>query len=879
MKIKAACLRCEYVENPIGVQTEKPLLSFQGSRDLPGGMQSAYRIVAASGREKLISGEYDLWDSGIVKSERNVGIEYGGKPLGSGERAWWRVQILGSEHEESEMSEPAFFEMGLLSKKDWKGRWMSFLGGMIGNGLIFRRSFELSEKPVRARAYIAFAGYGELYLNGEKVGDKVLSPGATDLSRTVLYSAYDVTDRLEKGLNVIGMILGTGWAGHPKVLLQMNIDLPNGETKEIVTDYGVGWMIAKGPILYNSIYDGEDYDARLEKDGWCTKEYERQAELEHQRPGGWILPTVVEDPGGERIGEIMEPIRVVESYSARKIADLPDGRELYDTGVNRAGWVRIRVRGKRGSRIRMTFSEVLNEQGGDLELTYLRTARVQDSYTLRGDLSEEIWEPRFTYHGFQYFTVEKTGEVELLELTARAVQSDVARNARFSCPDPYLNRLAWVMYNSEASNLHSIPTDCDQRDERHGWTNDTTARTEGTIYHAHVGAFFEKWVRDIYDTQDENGYIADTAPHRWGNRPCDPQVNSLITLPLQLYTMYGNRRVLETYYENMKRYLAALYSESEDYLVSRTGFGEWACPKSECYEEPFGPGATSKNVSPTLVSSSYFYLSASQIRQIAGILGKSEDIPALEKLSESIRDRFNRRFYHPETGSYDQDTESALALSLQNGLVPEENRLKTAGRLAQIVKEKGYHFTTGNMGTKALIEMLCEYGFEDTAYELFVQRTAPSFGYMIEQGATTMWERWEADCNNNIMNSRNHPMLSSCCTWFYKYLGGIRPMPGTCGYQKLLIRPVLPEKLSAAEVTVEIPSGKVLTRWEKQNGSFRLHLELPFNAPAQIRIARKYARKNAAFLGKEQKGILRFEETPDEYRIEAESGIYDFALE
>ena len=878
MKLHALDLRCEYVKDPIGVHAKRPLLSWRGKRDIPGGAQSAYRIVASSGREKLLAGDYDCWDSGIIRSSQCVGIEYGGAPLQSAQRVWWRVQIFGAEQEESTMSEPAFFEMGLLSKKDWDGRWMSFLGGMIGNGLIFRRSFELPEEPVRARAYAAFAGYGELWLNGEKVGDKVLSPGATDMSKTILYSAYDVTDRLHKGLNAVGMILGTGWAGHPKVLLQMNIELPNGEIVRIVTDYGVGWMIAKGPILYNSIYDGEDYDARLEKDGWCTKEYEKQAQLEHQRPGGWILPTIAEDPGGERIGEIMEPIRIVESTEPKKIGDLPDGRELYDAGVNRAGWVKIRVRGARGSSVKLTFAEVLNEQG-DLDLSYLRTARVQDSYTLRGDLPQEIWEPRFTYHGFRYFTVEKSGDPEILELTAQAVQSDVARNARFSCEDPYLNRLAWVMYNSEASNLHSIPTDCDQRDERHGWTNDTTARTEGTIYHAHVAAFFEKWVRDIYDTQDENGYIADTAPHRWGNRPCDPQVNSLITLPLQLYTMYGNRRVLETYYEGMKRYLEALRRESEDYLVSRTGFGEWACPRSECYEEPFGPGATSKNVSPTLVSSSYFHLSASQIRQIAEILGKAEDVPMLDTLCDSIRDRFNRRFFHPDTFSYDQDTESALALSLQNGLVPEEYRQKTAQRLAEIVREKDYHFTTGNMGTKALIEMLCENGFEDTVYELFVQRTAPSFGYMLKQGATTMWERWEADNNNNIMNSRNHPMLSSCCTWFYKYLGGIRPMPGTAGFQKLLIRPVVPTKLSRAQVSMEIPAGSVMTRWEKENGALRLHAELPFNAPAQIVLAKKYAKAGAKLLGTEQKGVIGIEETADEWRIEAESGIYDFALE
>lgn len=876
--LKPNGLCCEYVEDPIGVHAPNPLLSWRCDGSHNGGRQTAYRIIAATSEEKLQNGEYDCWDSGKVESDLFFGIPYQGKPLCSAERVYWSVQIWDEKREASQFSDAAFFEMGLLSKSDWKGRWMGFLGGMIGNGIIMRYSFHVEKKPMKARTYIAGLGYNELYLNGKKVGDKVLDPGATDYSKTILYSAYDVTDLLCNGLNTVGIMLGTGWSGTPKALLQMNIEFEDGSVQEVVTDWGIGWCVARGPIVYNAIYDGEDYDARLEKDGWCTPEYEHQAKLEHQRPGGWILATVIEDPGGKLIGEINEPIRVVDHSVPEYVKTLSDGRKLYDAKVNRSGWVRLKVHGERGSQVRLTFAEVLN-QDGDLDLVPLRTARVQDSYILRGDLASEEYAPRFTYHGFRYFTVETTGEVTVDEMTAEFVCNDVKRNARFECEDPYLNHLAEVMWNTETSNLHSIPTDCDQRDERHGWTTDTTARVEGSIYQNEMASFFEKWVRDIFDTQDETGYVADTAPHRWGRRPCDPQVNTLICLPLLLYRMYGNKRVLEQYYDDMKRYLQALLGEAEDYLVSRTGFGEWACPMNECYPEPYGAGAVTRHVTPTLVSTGYLFRSASQIKEIAEIIGKIEDIPQLQKLCDTIKDRYNQRFFDPKDCKYDQDTQSAYALSLALGLV-EQPYIKTVVKnMVRTVEAKDYCFTTGNMGTKALLEMLCDYGEEDTAYRLMTQRKCPSFGYMLDRDSTTMWERWQAEEDNNIMNSRNHPMLASCCTWFYKYVGGIRVDDEGAGFQQLLIQPSAPTAIRHVNAQMNLIAGHVTTEWRKENGKFSLQVKIPFNTSAKVVIQKKYAKTGAVLRGGSQDGVVSVQETDQQYIVTIRSGAYDFVLE
>jgi alpha-L-rhamnosidase len=875
--LKPTGLCCEYVENPIGVHAPNPLLSWRCDDSRIGGRQTAYRIVASSTEEKLRCGEYDCWDSGQVASDRYFGIAYQGKMLHSAERVYWSVQIWDEANQASQMSDPAFFEMGLLSKSEWKGRWMGFLGGMIGNGIVMRYSFQVEKKPVKARAYIAGLGYYELHLNGGKVGDKLLDPGATDYSKTILYSAYDVTDCLRVGANTVGIILGTGWSYTPKAILQMNIEFEDGTVQEVVTDWGIGWCVAKGPIVYNSIYDGEDYDARLEKDGWCTPEYEHQATLEHQRTGGWILATIIEDPGGELIGEINEPIRITETCVPEYVSTLPDGRKVYDAKINRSGWVRIKVHGDRGSQVKLKFAEQLNADG-DLDLSYMRTARAEDSYILRGDLEVEEYAPRFTYHGFRYFTVETIGNVTIDSMVAEAVRNDVKRNARFECEDAYLNQLAEVMWNTDSSNLHSIPTDCNQRDERHGWTTDTTARVEGSIYHAQMASFFEKWVRDIFDSQDETGYVADTAPHRWGRRPCDPQVNTLICLPLLMYRMYGNKRILEQYYDDMKRYLNALLGEAEDYLVSRTGFGEWACPLSECYPAPYDAGAVSMHVTPTLVSTGYMFRSASQIKEIAGLIGREEDIPMLQKLCDTIKDRYNKRFYHPENGVYDMDSQSAYALSLDLDLVEDENKDKVLQNLIHAIEAKDYHFTTGNMGTKAMLETLCNYGYEDVAYRLMMQQTSPSFGYMLKNGATSMWERWQADEDNNIMNSHNHPMFASCCTWFYKYTGGIRVDDNGVGFQQLLIQPIIPTALQHAKTEMDLLAGHVVTDWKKENGTFSLHVEIPFNTSAKVVIAKKYA-KDGASLKTSQNGVLEVTETDQDYIVNILSGSYDFVVE
>lgn len=868
-------LRCEYEMRPMGVQKSQPLLSWQVKSYERDAFQSAYQIVAASDQEKLEGKVYDLWDTGKVMGGRCYGVLYEGSPLKSAQRVWWKVRIWNQNGEVSGYSAPEWFEMGLLEEEDWKGKWMGFLGGLIGNGILMRYSFNsLGKKIERARAYVCCAGYYELRMNGKKIGDKLLDPAPSDYSRTLLYSAYDVTDDVRTGANVIGLILGTGWAGQPKVLVQLNIEYEDGSRQEEFTDWGIGWCVAKGPVIYNSIYDGEDYDARLEKDGWDSPEYESRFLKEHQRPDGWILATVVEDPGGKRTGELLPPVRVMKRTKPEYIRTFKDGRKLYDAGENQSGWVRLTAKGEVGSKITLSFAEVLDESG-DLDKRALRLARCEDSYILRGTGKSEEYAPRFTYHGFRYFTVKIEGDAEISELTAEHIRSSVKQNAVFSSDDEFLNRLAAVMRHTDGCNLMGIPTDCDQRDERHGWTTDTTSRAEGCTYHYDMGSFFEKWARDVYDTQDTKGYFADTAPFRWGRRPCDPQVNTPVSLVLLMYEVYGNRRILEECYDSMMKYLMVLLKEADGYLISRTGFGEWACPREECIREEYGAGAASKNVTPTLVSTAYLYYSISQIKEIARIL-KKDDIQYLEGLQETVRQKYNERFLNKKTFQYDMGSQSANALSLALGLVPGEYKDAVADNIAADIRKHNGHMTTGNMGTKALLEVLCQAGRDDEAYEIMTVRTAPGFGYMLDKGATTVWERWEADEDNNIMNSRNHPMLAAACVWFYKYLGGIRVQPGSSGLQQLVIRPSVPEGLNKVHVQMEILNGEVTSSWRKEKENFILEVTVPFNTRAQIYIPGKCGSVSRILFNGEVTEIKKAGEDRHDCIFETGSGKYTF---
>ncbi len=468
-------LRCEYMVNPLGIDAAYPRLSWMLKGEGRNQRQEAYQIRAATTREGLDdNGLPDLWDSGKVESNAIL-VEYGGRRLGSGERCCWQVRVWDNNNAQpGPYSEPAFFEMGLLSSEDWHAGWIGFPGAWPGKALYFRHDFRL-EKPIRrARLYMAGLGWSELRINGQRVNDRVLDPPQSNYSKRVLYTTDVVEDFLRQGNNTLGVICGNGWYGTPRLLLQLIIEYQDGTLGQIFTQtsWPEPWWVFSGPIQENSVYDGELYDARLEIADWDSPDVP---------PSHGLVAASTDGPAGKLVAASLEPIKVVESLRAKNVSQPKPGIFIFDLGQNIAGWARLRVHGPAGTRITLKFAETLHLDG-TVNQENLRGARATDVYILKGQ-GEETWEPRFTYHGFRYIQVEGyPGEPNADHIQGRFVRSAVEVTGYFDCSNELINQIHQMVRQTEAANLHSLPTDCPQRDERMGWLNDMAARTEEAIY-------------------------------------------------------------------------------------------------------------------------------------------------------------------------------------------------------------------------------------------------------------------------------------------------------------------------------------------------------------------------------------------------------------
>ncbi|MFD2331724.1 family 78 glycoside hydrolase catalytic domain [Cohnella sp. GCM10020058] len=827
-------LTCEYAVNPIGIEEKRPQLGWAMIHTERGQRQTAYRIVAASSTELLEADRGDLWDTGKIESALSCGIAYGGAALASGEACYWKVKVWDADGREGLFSHMASFEMGLLEPGDWKGGWIGPAGGWNGASVLLRKAFRLEKRAVKARAYVAGLGYFELRLNGSKVGDHVLDPGPTDYAKRVLYVAFDVTDRLHAGEHVVGLVLGNGWYGAPKARIQLNIELEDGSREEITTawNWDKGWHIAQGPIVSNSIYGGETYDARLEKEGWDTADYD-MARYNH-RANGWITASATDGPGGELVSQTMEPIRVMGELEPIGSRLQGDKVRVYDFGQNMAGWAQLTVNGARGAAVTMRYAETLHDDGY-VDQDNLRLAEATDTYILRGG-GEEAYAPRFTYHGFRYVQVEiAAGQVEVERIVAQIVRSSVLASGDFACSDELVNRLHRNVWWTEASNLHGMPTDCPQRDERMAWLNDATARAEEAFYNFDMSRFYPKWLDDIADTQDERtGAIADTAPYRWGFRPADPVASCYLTIPLMLYGHYGNKNALRRHYEGMKVWNRCLEEEAEDFIVRRSYYGDWASPVVDCEPNGEGDGAVSQHTPGALVSTAHFYWNATLLSRAADILELPDEASRFAALADSIKRAFNAAFLDAQTGRYAGGGQGPASIALRFGLVPEERAAAVLAHLVRdIVDRYDYHLSTGNQCTKHMLEVLAERGQIETAYRLVTQTTYPSWGYMILNGATTVWERWELDIGNT-MNSRNHPMHAHVGSWLYKYLAGIGLAQDAQGFDRIRIKPYPAGDLAFAGASLQTVKGLVAVRWQREEGAFTMQVELPANAGGTV---------------------------------------------
>lgn len=849
-----AQLRVEYLENPLGVDVPQPRFSWILPMEGRDQQQAAYQILVSLSPEVSTG---DVWDSGRVNSNAQQ-VAYAGKPLQSGTRYYWKVRYWDQRGQASPFSSVAFFETGLLQQSDWKGKWIS-------GGNQFRKEFRLDEQPTRARAYVAGIGYYELRINGQKVGDHVLDPGWTTFEKRVLYSTYDVTPYLRQGPNCIGLLVGQGWYGKREAILQLNIQLASGRTMQVVSD--TSWKVTQGPIVSDSVWDGEVYDARKETPGWDQPGF---------NDSSWQAASTVSGPGGVLSAQLMPPIKVIDTLVPRRLLNPRPGVWVFDMGQNMTGWVQLRVRGPRGTIVRIRHAELAYEDGS-INVENLRAARATDTYILRGDPEGEIYEPRFTYHGFRY--VELTGlpgTPGLDTIRARLVHTAVRPTGGFSCSNQLLNDIHKMIVWGTRTNLHSIPTDCPQRNERMGWLGDAHLAAETAIANFDMAAFYTNFLRNIRDVQSEDGAVTDTVPHRYGRRPADPAWGSAYPLLVwYLYLHYGDRRVVEQHFDGVKAWADFLHSRARDGILEYSYYGDWV---------PIEP------TPGDLVSTFYYYWSTDLVARFADLLGRKDEASIYRQRASLIRDAFHKRFYDPQRRVYGPGNQASLVFALYLDLAPKEVQGAVFSRLTQnIVYENNTHLTTGILATKYLLPLLTARGRADLAYELAAQDTYPSWGYMIRRGATTIWELWQEKTGPS-MNSHNHPMFGSVDAWFYAALAGINPDPEEPGYRHILIQPQMVRDLNWASGSLETPYGPVLSRWERTPERISLEVVIPAGCRATVYLPKLPYMRQVTLeesgrpvwkSGQYQpgvEGVRKAEERRQDLVVEIGSGHYRFVL-
>ncbi|MBE5742894.1 MAG: hypothetical protein E7360_06250 [Clostridiales bacterium] len=792
-------LKTEYRINPLGIFTKKPRFSWSFTEETDE-TQTAYSI-SVSNRNKTV------WSTGIVQSSNNINVEYAGEELKSSEI--YNVSLC--VYSKTSVAETVgTFETALLNESDWLAMWSGSNAVFTETTTVARKVFYIEDKPVdRARVYLLGIGYHELYINGKKVGDEFLAPSNSDYTKSLYYKVYDITNYISVGNNTIVVEIGYGWYGKKSFLLQMFAEYKDGTRFADYSTIDGLWKVGGGAITRNTVFGGETHDnILLEKIGdYYSPDY--YADWNN----GWMFAFHQLKEAGQLLPDQTDPIRITGEYkpvSATKVGN----DTVYDFGKNIAGWVELKAKGSRGTKISMRFAEGLNADGTINQLN-LRTATCLDEIILSGN-GEEVFEPKFTYHGFQYMQLSINGDAEILSVTAKHVHNDVKQTGEFSCSDELLNTLHDNVLRTEKNNLHSIMTDCPQRDERIGWLNDLSSRAFQNIVNFDLSRMIPKILRDIKDTQNANGAIADTAPFLAGTIPADPVCASYILYGRLAYRYYGDKRVLEDYYDSYKSWINCLMSYTKDYILELSYYGDWVVP--ECYMDT--------RSTPAYVSTAYLYWQLKLMSEIAEILGKSEDKDLYQKMSNDCATAINDKWFNKDLLYYDNNSQSANAMAISIGFAPEYAKQAIINHIKEDVVARDYHSTSGNQGYRHFFYVLGEEGETQLLLDVLKNPEYPGWGYMLANGATTIWERWEKTMQME-MHSFDHPMFGSFDGIFYHYLAGIKIDDDAYACDKVTIKPQWNNHLSEVKASLDTIRGKISVAWKKVDNKVEIALKIP----------------------------------------------------
>ena len=999
-------LRCEHLDNPLGIDATQPRLSWMLQSNERGVKQTAYQILVASSAAKLKSDQGDLWNSGKVFSDQSVLVAYAGNPLATRTEFFWKVRVWDASGKASSWSKPASWTMGILTAEEWQARWIgqdgadltntftntswiwypegepqiaapietnyfrrvvtipagrkikraifeytgdnecrgwidqfdvgarnnfktvkwnnittrlepgkTYLFGLTGRnegaepnpaGVVAKLTIEFTEgetlsiptdekwkvsknlepgwntadfddskwtaakvlgpagmKPwdetrvpedrrlsaryLRknfavekkiARAMVSFSGLGlsELYVNGKKAGDAVLSPAFAQYDKREFYVTYDVTKDLQRGTNALGVILGNGrfyadrskvYAGtvsfgFPKLLLNLRLEYTDGSVSEIVSDES--WKLTTdGPILANNDFDGEEHDARKEIAGWSKPGFDDSK---------WPPAQLVSAPGGVLAAQMIEPIRVTETLKPVSVKEIKPGVFIYDLGQNMVGWCRLLVSGAAGTQVTLRHAETLKPDGS-LYMANLRGAEVTDIYTLKG-AGREIWEPKFITHGFRFVEVTGfPGKPDLNSIEGRVVNDDLPTAGTFLSSNDLINRIYTNIVWGTRGNYRSLPTDCPQRDERQGWLGDRSEECKGESYLFNIAALYTKWRQDMADAQRPNGVIPDVAPAYWpiySDNVTWP--SSAIIIPSALERQFGDTLCIGRDYDSAKLWMDHMLTFATNNILSRDSYGDWCVPPEEASlihsKDP------ARQTDKSLLATSYFYYDLCLMEKYAKSLGKTADAERWTRLAKDFNTAFNEKFLNREQGQYSNGTQTSCVLPLAFGLVPENMKAKIFAHLVDKIENDTHgHIGTGLIGGQYLNRVLSDYDRADLCYTIAAQKDYPSWGYMVEQGATTIWELWNGNTADPTMNSGNHVMLiGDLVVWFYEYLAGIAP--ASPGFKTIVMKPMPVGDLTFVKATHNSPYGLIASEWHENGKKFDWHIEIPANTTATV---------------------------------------------
>jgi alpha-L-rhamnosidase len=880
-------LTTEHKKNPVGIDILQPRLSWKVDGTGVNILQSAYSIRVAS-TEKF-SGSGIIWESGKIASDESLLLEYKGPALKSGQRYYWQVKIWDNKGRSTKWSETAYWEMGLLSQSEWKAKWVELENDTLQNlpSPHFRKEFKLEKKIAGARVYVTSHGYYELHLNGNRVGDQVLTPGWTSYNKRLQYQVYDVTGMVNTGDNAIGAVLGNGWYRGPLawgsnwgiygkklgLLLQLRIKFTDGTESLIVSDET--WKTSSdGAIRMNGIYFGESYDATKKLTGWDKSGY-NDKNWSNVSVGNYQTSNLIASEGAQ--------IRKIQEIKPVKVFRTPKGNLIVDMGQNMVGWLRLKVSGPKGTVVKLRHAEIM-DKFGEFYTTNLRAAKCELNYTLAGS-GIEIYEPRFTFMGFRFVEVTGfPGELTPDNLTGIVVHSDMPVSGSFECSNPLLNQLQHNIQWGQKSNFVDVPTDCPQRDERLGWTGDAQAFCRTAAFNMDVSAFFTKWLKDVAADQRTGGEVPDVIPdilNPHGNTTIQPSAgwgDVAVITPWTMYLVYGDKRLLRTQYASMKAWVDYIKKKAGDEYIWKGGskYGDWLFyhPPINNHTEPDG------YTEHDFIATAYYAYSTSILVTAARELGNTEDELQYGAIFNKIREVFINE-YVTNAGRVGTDSQTSYVLALMFNLLPENLREKSAAFLVSDIKNRHNHLSTGFLGTIYLCHVLSDCGYIDVAYDLLLQETYPSWLYPVKMGATTIWERWDGQKTDSTfqdpgMNSFNHYAYGAIGDWMYRVSAGIES--GSPGYKHQIIQPHPTNKLTYSKASFESSYGTIASGWERKGNTITVSVKIPANTTATIVLPVDAASK-VTVAGKSLTDIKTFTSVKAENKklnIESGSGNYSF---